>query len=280
MMDAGGFAGVYPEDKFTIVKALQKKGFVVGMTGDGINDAPALKEAEVGIAVANATDVAKSSAALTLTKNGLGVIVDAIKESRRIFERMATYSMAKVAKVFQIVGFVAVAFMAFGLTAITPFLLILLIFTNDITNISISTDNAFYSNKPDAWNIQSLVYSSGIIGILLMVEALIFIPLGFGILGLSLVQFQTMIFLMLNVTDKFTVFSIRERRAFWKSAPSMGLVMAASAGIIAGIVLSYYGILVPKIGIVPILLVIALSAVFMLINDVAKTMAFKHFGIS
>ncbi|MCL5428074.1 MAG: plasma-membrane proton-efflux P-type ATPase [Candidatus Marsarchaeota archaeon] len=280
IMKADGFAGVYPEDKYTIVKALQEKGLVIGMTGDGVNDAPALKEAEVGIAVANATDVAKSSAALNLTKNGLGVIVDAVKESRRIFERMATYTMSKVAKVFQIVGFVSVTFIAFGFTPITPFLLILLIFTNDIANISLSTDNAVYSNKPDAWNMRSLVYSSGIIGILLVFEALIFIPLGFGILGLSMAQFQTMIFLMLNVTDKFTVFSIRERRAFWKSAPSIGLAAVSAIGIIAGVVLSYFGILIPEIGAMPIVLVLALSALFMLINDVVKRAAFKHFGIS
>ncbi len=278
--EADGFAGVYPEDKYRIVKTLQSRGFVVGMTGDGVNDAPALKEAEVGIAVSNATDVAKSSAALVLTKDGLGVIIDAVKESRRIFERMATYTIAKVAKVFQIVGFVAITFIAFHFAPITPFLLILLIFTNDIANISLSTDNTLYSNKPDAWNVRSIVYSSGIIGILLVIEALVFIPLGFGVLGLGLAQFQTLIFLMLNVTDKFTVFSIRERRAFWKSAPSSVLAIVSTAGIALGVVMAYFGILMPVIGAVPILLVLALSALFMLINDRIKIVAFKHFGIS
>ncbi len=277
---ADGLAGAYPEDKYTIVKALQADRLVVGMTGDGINDAPALKQAEVGIAVANATDVAKSSAALILTKNGLGVIIDAVKESRKIFERMATYAIAKVAKVFQIVGLVAITFIAFGFEAITPFMLILLIFTNDIANITISTDNALYANKPDSWNIRSIMYSSGTIGILLVIEALAFIPLGFDLLGMTLVQFQTMIFLMLNVTDKLTVFSIRERRVFWKSKPSLALIIGSLAGVTAGIILAYFGILIPKIGAVPILLVLALSAVFMLVNDAAKTAAFRRFGIS
>lgn len=280
IIKADGFAGVYPEDKYTIVKALQAKGFVVGMTGDGVNDAPALKEAEVGIAVANATDVAKSSAALVLTKNGLGVIVDAVKESRRIFERMATYAMVKVAKVFQIVGLVAITFIAFGFAPITPFLLILLMFTNDIVNISISTDNVYYSNKPNAWNIKSIMYSSGAMGVVLMAEALAFIPLGIVILGLSLTQLQTMIFLVLNITDKFTVLNIRERGAFWKSMPSFPLAVTSVTGIAIGIALAYFGILMPKIGTLPILLVLALSAFFMLVNDVIKTAAFSRFGIS
>ncbi len=280
IIHADGFAGIYPEDKYTIVKALQSRGFAVGMTGDGVNDAPALKEAEVGIAVANATDVAKSSADLVLTKNGLEVIVDAVKESRRIFERMVTYAMVKVAKVFQIVGLVAITFIVFGFEPVTPFLLILLIFTNDIANISISTDNAHYSARPDAWNIKSIMCSSGAMGVALMAEALVLIPLGLGVLGLSLVQFQTMVFLMLDVTDQFTIFNIRERRAFWKSAPSLPLVAASLTSIAAGTAMAYFGILIPKVGVLPILLVLALSAIFMLVNDVVKVAAFRHFGIS
>ncbi len=279
LVHADGFAGMYPADKYILVKALQAKGLIVGMTGDGVNDAPALKQAEVGIAVANATDIAKSSAAMVLTKNGLGVIIDAVKESRKIFERMVTYTTAKIAKVFQIVGFVAITYLLFRFMPITPFLLILLIFTNDIVNISISEDNANYSGKPDVWNIKSLIYSSGAVGILLVTEALIFIPIGLGILGLTIVQFQTMIFLMLNVTDKFTVLNMRERRWFWKSAPSVPLIAASAIGMVVGVAMAYFGILMPKIGPLPILLVFALSAAFLFLNDFVKRMAFKRFGI-
>ncbi len=277
---ADGFASVYPQDKYTIVKALQHGGHVVGMTGDGVNDAPALKEAEAGIAVANATDVAKSAAAIVLTKNGLEVIIDAVKESRRIFERMATYAMVKVAKVFQIVGFVAITFIAFGFIPITPFLLILLTFTNDMVNIAISTDNAYYSGKPDKWNIKSIMYSSGVIGALLIVQAFVFIPLGFGVFGLSMAQFQTMVFLMFNVTCEMTVLNLREKRPMWKSRPSTPLVIALFIGTGVGIVFSYFGIFIASIGILPILAVLAIGAVFTVINDFVKVAAFRRFGIS
>ncbi len=279
IIKADGFAAVYPEDKFTIVKVLQKRGFVVGMTGDGVNDAPALKEAEVGIAVANATDVAKSAAAFVLTKNGLGVIVDAVKESRRIFERMTTYTMVKIVKVFQIVGFVALSFVILKIEAITPFMLILLMFTNDIVNVSLSTDNVYYSGKPDSWNIKSMIYSAGILGLLLGVESLIFIPIGLWYLGLTILQFQTLVFLMLNVTDKLTVFNLREKRQFWKSRPSNTLVTASVMGIVAGIILAYFGILIPSISPAAIIVVFALSVPFMLINDMVKLTVFKHFRI-
>lgn len=278
IVGADGFAGVYPEDKYTIVKALQDKGYIVGMTGDGVNDAPALKEAEVGIAVATATDVAKSSAALVLTKNGLEVIVDAVKESRRIFARMITYTLVKVAKVFQIVGFVAIAFIALRFIPITPFLLILLIFTNDIVNIAISTDNADYSGKPDSWNVKSIVKISSVMGILMIIEALLFIPLGISIFGFSIVQFQTFVFLMFNITDQFAIFSLREKRHFWKSRPSTKLMLSSLFGISVGVILSYFGIFVARIGVVPILSILVLGAVFMLINDFVKVAALKRFA--
>ncbi len=275
--ESGGFANIYPEDKYTIVSALQKRNLIVGMTGDGVNDAPALKQAEVGIAVSNATDVAKSAAALVLTRGGLRVLVNAVKESRRIFERMATYTMVKVAKVFQIVGFVGITFIAFNMVPITPFLLILLIFTNDIVNISISTDNTGFSTRPDVWNTRSMVYVSGIMGIALMLEALLFIPIGFGLFGLTAAGFQTLVFLMLNVTDKATVFNLREKRFFWKSRPSNALVISSLIGIAIGVLLSYYGIVIQRIGAEPILLTLALAVAFLFVNDTVKLAALRHF---
>ena len=275
-VSAGGFANVYPQDKYSLVRALQSKGYIVGMTGDGVNDAPALKQAEVGIAVSNATDVAKSAAALVLTKDGLGVIVDAVKESRRIFERMSTYAMAKVSKVFQIVGFIAITFMSLHFIPITAFLLILLIFTNDMVNISISTDNAGYSIKPDVWNVRNLLILSGSVGALLLVEALALIPVGFGLLGLSRIQFPTMVFLLLNVTDKFTVINLREKRAFWKSKPSAFLIIASSAGIIVGTAMAYFGILMPDIGIAPIAAVFLISLISVFVNDAVKLAVLKR----
>ncbi len=278
IVKSDGFAAVYPQDKYTIVKALQKKGYIVGMTGDGVNDAPALKEAEVGIAVANATDVAKSSAALVLTRDGLEVIVDAVKESRRIFERMSTYTLVKVTKVFQIVGFVAIAFVLLKAMVITPFLLILLLFTNDIVNITLSTDNVTYSVKPDSWNIRSMIYSAGTLGILLAVETLVFIPIGIGLLGLTLVQFQTMVFLMFNITDQFIIFNLRDKRHFWSSRPSIPLMASSGAGILVGMFLARTGILMAGISTTAIAIVLGISLLFLLVNDAVKSVVFRKIG--
>lgn len=276
---AAGFANIFPEDKYIIVKALQGHKKITGMTGDGINDAPALRQAEVGIAVSNATDVAKSAAAIVITQRGIGVIIEAVKESRRIFERMLTYTMTKVARVVQIVGFIAILFLGMhGFIAITPFLLILLMFTNDISNIAIATDNALYSKIPDIWRIRSIMYSMGVIGMLLIVQALLLVPLSY-VLGLTVVQFQTCAFLLLDISDKFTIFNMREKGFFWKSRPSNALLLGSLAGILAGILFSYYGIFVSRISVDAILSVIALSVLFFFVVDIAKVSLFRRYGI-
>ncbi len=278
IINADGFAEIYPTDKYMIVKALQKHGNIVGMTGDGVNDAPALKQADVGIAVENALDVAKSAATLVLTKSGIDVIINAVKESRRIFERMITYTIAKISKVMQIIMFIAVVFVAFRFIPILPFQLILLIFTNDIVNISIATDNARYSQGPDTWHVRAIVYSSFAIGLMLLVEMLLLLPVK-AALGMSIAEFQTAAFLMFDISDKFAVMNIRERKAFYKSRPSKVLVLSALAGIIAGIIIAYYGIFVKSIGLEPIAIIIAISVLFLFLVDIVKIKVFKHFGI-
>ncbi len=279
IIKAGGFADVYPEDKYTIVKALQKSGHIVGMTGDGVNDAPALKQAEVGIAVSSATDVAKSAASLVLTKNGIEVIVDAVKESRRIFQRMATYAMVKVVKVFQIIGFIAIVFVLFKFIPITPFLLILLIFTNDIVNIALSTDNEMYSKKPNAWRIRPIIISSAIMGIILMVEALVLVPLGLGIFKFTVPEFQTAAFLMFNIGDNLTVYNIRSKARFWDSRPSTPLVLSSILGMGIGIAFAAYGLLMKSISGYAIISIIGVAIAFMFLIDIVKTHLFKRFGL-
>ncbi len=279
IIKAGGFADVYPEDKYTIVKALQKSGHIVGMTGDGVNDAPALKQAEVGIAVSSATDVAKSAASLVLTKNGIEVIVDAVKESRRIFQRMATYAMVKVVKVFQIIGFIATVFVLFKFIPITPFLLILLIFTNDIVNIALSTDNEMYSKKPNAWRIRPIIISSAIMGIILMVEALVLVPLGLGIFKFTVPEFQTAAFLMFNIGDNLTVYNIRSKARFWDSRPSTPLVLSSILGMGIGIAFAASGLLMKSISGYAIISIIGVAIAFMFLMDIVKTHLFKRFGL-
>ena len=279
IIKAGGFADVYPEDKYTIVKALQKSGYIVGMTGDGVNDAPALKQAEVGIAVSSATDVAKSAASLVLTKNGIEVIVDAVKESRRIFQRMATYAMVKVVKVFQIIGFIAIVFVLFKFIPITPFLLILLIFTNDIVNIALSTDNEMYSKKPNAWKIRPIIISSAIMGIILMVEALVLVPLGLGIFKFTIPEFQTAAFLMFNIGDNLTVYNIRSKVRFWGSRPSTPLLLSSVLGMGIGIAFAASGLLMKSISGYAIISIIGVAIAFMFLIDMVKTRLFKRFGL-
>ncbi len=276
---ADGFAEIYPSDKYKIVSMLQKRGGIVGMTGDGVNDAPALKQADVGIAVNNALDVAKSAATLVLTKDGIDVIINAVKESRRIFERMITYTIAKISKVLQIIMFVAVVFIAFRFVPILPFQLILLIFTNDIVNISIATDNAKYSTSPDTWHVRAIVYSSFAIGLLLLIEMLLLVPMK-AMLGMSIAEFQTAAFLMLDISDKFGVINIRERKAFYKSKPSAVLALSAIAGIAAGLLMAYYGIFMKGIGLEPIAIIIAIAAIFLFAIDFVKVRVFRHYNIS
>ncbi|MCL4371745.1 plasma-membrane proton-efflux P-type ATPase [Candidatus Marsarchaeota archaeon] len=281
IISADGFADVYPEDKYTIVKSLQKDGFIVGMTGDGVNDAPALKQSEVGIAVASATDVAKSAAALVLTKDGIEVFVDAVKESRRIFQRMITYSTVKILKTFQIIGFIAIMYLAFRFITILPFMLIILIFTNDIINITISTDNAEYSKNPDIWNVRSLMYSSAIIGIFLVLETMALIPIfKGGLFDLGIPAFQTATFVMFNITNEFSVLNMRAKGFFWKSRPSKPLMLALALGIGVGLVLSYFGIFVPKLSGIEILTIIGLAVAALFINDFVKVAVFRRFKIS
>ncbi len=276
---ASGFSNIFPEDKYTIVKALQSHHNITGMTGDGINDAPALKQAEVGIAVSNATDVAKGAAAMVITEEGIGVIVEAVKESRRIFERMLTYAMTKISKVVQIVGFIAILYLGLhGFVAITPFLLILLMFTNDMVNIAIATDNAAFSMTPDIWKVRSIMYAMGIVGAVLVAEALFLLPMR-GIFGLSLAQFQTCAFLLLDISDKFSIFNLREKSFFWKSRPSNALLVSSGIGIAAGLIFSYYGILVTKINAGPILSIIGLSIVFLFLVDLVKVSLFKSLNV-
>jgi len=170
--EGDGFAEVYPEDKYNIMQALQSRGHIVGMTGDGVNDAPPLRQAEVGIAVSNATDVAKGAASVVLTGEGLANIVDLVKVGRMICQRVLTWVFNKMAKTFQIVLFVVLAFLLTRNFVVTTFDVVLLLFLIDFVTLAIATDNARWSPHPDAWNIKDIVKSSLILGLLVVAESL------------------------------------------------------------------------------------------------------------
>lgn len=270
-----GFAEIYPEDKYRIVKALQAGGHVVGMTGDGINDAAALKQAEVGIAVSNATDVAKGSASVVLTREGLSNIVDLVITGRMIYQRILTWILNKIVKTFQVVFFVIIAFMLTGLYVVDTFQIVLLLFLVDFVTISLSTDNVRPSSKPEKWKIASFVKTSAVLAVLVIAESLALLYLGMTLLGLdNASKLHTFTFDILLFGGLSVLFVVRERGSFWKSKPSMPLLIAIIVDILVSFVISVVGI--PGITPLPaqvVGLTLAWSLLFnLLVNDLVKTM--------
>ena len=269
-----GFAEIYPEGKYRIVKGLQAENHVVGMTGDGINDAPALKQAEVGIAVSNATDVAKGSASVVLTQEGLSNVVNLIQTGRMIYQRILTWIFNKIVKTFQVILFVIVAFLLTGLFVVGAFQVVLLLFLVDFVTISLSTDNVTPSEKPETWNIRPLVKGATVLGVATVVESLGLLYIGLHYLNLSnTAVLNTFSFDMLLFSGLFTIFVVRERSNFWKSRPSRPLLTAIVADIIISSLISIVGIpgLAP---IPPIYVAITLGWFFifaLLLNDQLKT---------
>jgi H+-transporting ATPase len=183
--ELGGFAEIYPEDKYKIVKLFQARGHMVGMTGDGVNDAPALKQAELGIAVSNSADVAKAAASVVLTEPGLGVIIDAVKISRRTYQRMLSWVINKVTKVIEFVGLLTVAFFWLDGVVLSLLGMALLVFANDFVTMSLATDNADYTGSPNHWNVKNITLSALVPGLLLVVEGLLVILAGKRLFGLA-----------------------------------------------------------------------------------------------
>ena len=239
-----GFAEVFPEDKYLVVESLQVAGHVVGMTGDGVNDAPALRQAEVGIAVSGATDVAKGAASVVLTREGLASIVDLVKNGRSIYQRVLTWIVNKVSRTILKSGFVVVAFLVTGRFVISALAMVLLVFMTDFVKIALSTDHVRGSDQPETWNIGPLVRVGVVLGVLMLVEALGLLAFGWMRLGvangsghLETFSFQLLLFFAL-----FSIVSIRERRGFWASAPSGVLALALGADGIAGLLIGRFGI--------------------------------------
>jgi len=269
-----GFAEIYPEDKYIIVKSLQATKHVVGMTGDGVNDAPALRQAEVGIAVSNATDVAKGAASVVLTNEGLTGIIDLVKNGRVIYERITAWILSKIIRTLQIATFVVLSFLFTGSYVVSAFAIILYFFMTDFVKISLSTDNQRWSKKPNTWNITSLVKASVILSLLVIVESigLLYIALNYFHLTADEQVLYTFTFEILFYSAMFLILNVRERGHFWDSRPSKTLLIAITLSIIAATVVVTIGI--PGLESVPFtltLFVISYSAAFSLIfNDLVK----------
>ncbi|MEM3407347.1 MAG: plasma-membrane proton-efflux P-type ATPase [Nitrososphaerota archaeon] len=275
-----GFAEVYPEDKYEVVKLLQLNGHMVGMTGDGVNDAPALKQAEMGIAVSNSTDVAKASASVVLTEQGVKVIVSAIKISRQIYQRMLTWVINKVAKVIEFVTLLTIGFFWLHNIVLSLLGMTLLIFTNDFLTISLATDNVKHTSNPNKWNVKNITLASLVVGLLLVVEGVIAMVIGKNYFQLEWEKLRTFIMLILVFNSQFRVYIVRERRHFWSSKPGKGLIASITAVIIGFMLLGIYGIIIPSLSLDQVLFALGFSALFTLgIVDPLKYLVFKKFQL-
>jgi H+-transporting ATPase len=274
-----GFAEIYPEDKFRVVKLLQSRGHMVGMTGDGVNDSPALKQAEVGIAVSSASDVAKASASIVLTEPGTKVILDAIRTSREIYQRMLTWVINKVTKVIQFIGTLVLGFFWLHDVVLSILGMVLLVFANDFVTMSLATDNVETTSSPNVWNVKNITLASLIIGGLLVVEGAVTLFIGTSFYRMELGTLQTFIMLMLVFTSQFRVLIVRERRRFWSSRPGRELLMFNIATLLGFAVLGVFGGILPPVSLAQVILILGFSALFTFAADFPKTYVFRRFGL-
>jgi H+-transporting ATPase len=280
--EAEGFAEVFPEHKYRIVQLLQSKGHIVGMTGDGVNDAPALKKANAGIAVEGATDAAKSAADLVLTKPGLSVIIDAIKESRKIFQRMTNYGTYRIAETIRVLLFMTASIVIFQFYPVTALMLVLLALLNDLPIMTIAYDNVKYSDKPEKWDMRTLLGIATFLGIIGVFSTFGILYIGLVILNLDPLVLQSFIYLKLSVAGHLTVFVARTKGPFWSVKPAKPLLLAVIVTQLVATLITVYGILLPAMGWGLALLVWGYALVLFVITDFAKVRLYRllnHTGL-
>ncbi len=273
--DCDVYGEVLPEDKFKLIQKYQSSGMVVGMTGDGVNDAPALKQAEVGVAVSSATDVAKAAASLVLTSPGLSNIVAAIETSRQIYQRMLTYTLNKISKTIQIVFFMSIGLILFHTFVTTPVLMVLLLFTNDFVTMSISTDRVRPSPKPNRWNVRAVVLGAVILAIPILALSVSIFIYAHDFLQLPLANLQTLLFVMLVYSGQGTIYLVRERSHFWHSRPSKWMLIGSLADIIVVGLLATQGILMASIPVILVAEVLGVIALYLILLDFVKVFVFS-----
>jgi H+-transporting ATPase len=279
---ADGFAQVFPEHKFRIVKMLQNRGHIVGMTGDGVNDAPALKEADAGIAVAGATDAAKSAADIVLTKPGLSVIIDAIKQSRQIFQRMNNYSIYRIAETFRVLFFITATILVFQFYPVTALMIVLLAILNDLPIITIAYDKVRYSKYPERWNMRTIIGIASLLGVLGVIESFGLFFVGYRLLNLTPEVLQSFMYLKLSVAGHLTVFMARTKGHFWSVRPANQLLLAVILTQLTATLITVYGVLLPAMGWALAGLVWGEAVGVFLVIDLVKVRFYKvldHSGI-
>jgi len=274
---ADGFAEVFPEHKYHIVDVLQKRGHIVGMTGDGVNDAPALKKADCGFAVSTATDAARAAASIVLTTPGLSVIIDAIKESRRIFQRMNSYAIYRITETLRVLLFVTAAILFFNFFPLTAVMIVMLALLNDGAILSIAYDNVHYKDKPEAWNMRLVLGVATVLGVIGPIAAFGLFYLGDQVFHLDHDQLQPMMYLMLSVAGHMTIFLTRTRGPFWSIAPAPALWIACFGTQVLATCIAVFGFLMPPLDWRWAAAVWGYAAIWALFSDRVKLLAYRIF---
>jgi H+-transporting ATPase len=270
-----GFAEVFPEHKFKIVKELQSANHIVGMTGDGVNDAPALKIADCGIAVAGATDAAKSAASIVLTETGISTIIDALKESRKIFQRMKSYSIYRIAETVRVLFFIALSILVFNFYPVTAVMIVLLALLNDAPIIAIATDNVIYSKNPERWDMKTVLGLGTLLGIIGVFSSFLIFYIGKDLLNLPQGTLQTFVFLKLAVAGHLTIFLSRTKGHFWEIKPSAPLLWSAIITKLIATLFAVYGWFVSPISWGLSLFIWTYSILAFFVTDLIKVYFYK-----
>jgi H+-transporting ATPase len=274
------FAGVLPEDKYKLVKAFQKGGNTIGMCGDGANDAPALRQAQMGIAVSTATDVAKSAAGMVLTEPGLGGIVAAVKEGRVIFQRIQTYTLNSIIKKIVTALFLIVGLIMTGHAILTPLLMVIVMIAGDFLSMSLTTDNVRASPMPNTWRIGSLTMAGVVMGICLLAFCSGVLAIGKFEMGLGIEALRTLAFTALVFGSQATIYAIRQRRHLWGSRPSLWLAVSSVTDILIASILSIEGIVMAPLPAWIVACTLAAAVAFAVVADLVKVPAFRGLGIA
>jgi H+-transporting ATPase len=271
---ADGFAQVFPEHKFHIVDDLQQRGHIVGMTGDGVNDAPALKKADCGIAVSGATDAARAAAAIVLMNPGLSVIIDAIKESRRIFQRMNSYAIYRIAETLRVLLFVSAVILIYNFFPVTAIQIVMLALLNDGAILSIAYDKVRYRQQPEAWNMRLVLGIATVLGVVGPIAAFGLFYLGDRAFHLDHAHLQTLMYLTLSVAGHLTIFLARTRGPFWSIRPARILLLAVLGTQALATLIAVYGVFMTPLGWGYAALVWGYALVWFLLTDRIKLVAY------
>jgi H+-transporting ATPase len=274
---ADGVAQVFPEHKYHIVEVLQQRGHITGMTGDGVNDAPALKKADAGIAVSGATDAARAAADIVLLTPGLSIIIDAIKESRKTFQRMHSYSIYRIAETIRVVLFMTLSILVFNFYPVTAIMIVLLALLNDGAILSIAYDRVKYSDEPEVWNMPVVLGVATSLGIMGVIETFGLFYIAERYLHIDREIIQSLIYLKLSVSGQLTIFVTRTRGRFWSIAPAPLLLWAVVGTQVLATLIAVFGVLMPALGWTYAGLVWVYALVWFVIEDQVKLAAYRAF---